>query len=432
MSTVSILPEKVNFPAPNWERAVREFSICFKKLRAPVLAFLLLLFGGNVWACSVPVFRYALEHWPSDAYQVVFFHRGTPTPKQGTYLVQLSPEGKAGKLAANVEVIAVDLDEASPDDPKTKDDLALWKEQNTETLPWMVVRYPLSIPIAKTIWAGEPTDEAIDSLLNSPKRRAIAERLVKGETAVWVFLESGNKEKDDAAFFTLQTELKRAEQELELPAPDPQDVADGLISVDQAALKVQFSIQRVSRTDPNEAVFVNMLLDSEEGLRDTEFDGQPMAFPIFGRGRSLYAVIGAGIQRDVILDACRFLTGPCSCQVKDQNPGVDLLMAVDWENVVTKQIPIDESLPPLPVIAPLKESSESSVPAEKTPAEPATEKEKAAYPEASSTPTDSTVATTTTDISPPEVGSKVMTTTLICFAAALAGIAVLSLFLWKP
>lgn len=399
-------------------------------LTKPLLAVLLVFLGTNAWACSVPVFRYALEHWQSDPYQVVFFHKGQLTPKQGTYLIQLGPEGKAGKIAANVQTVAVDLNEAASDDPKTKDDLALWKEQNTETLPWLAVRYPLSIPISKTIWAGEPSEEAIGNLLDSPKRRTVAERILKGDTAVWVLLESGNKEADDKAFFTLQTELKRCEQELELPTPDPQDVADGLISVDQAELKVQFSVLRLSRTDPTEAFFVNMLLDSEEGLRDKEFDGQPMAFPIFGRGRSLYAVVGAGIQRDVILDACRFLTGPCSCQVKDQNPGVDLLLAVDWERVVTKQIAIDESLPPLPVIAPLEQSADPKAPLEKTSASVEGETEKADDAESDSQPADSAAATATKEVTAP-VGSKVMTTTLICLAAAIAGIALMSLFLVK-
>jgi hypothetical protein len=245
-----------------------------------------------------------------------------------------------------------------------------------------------------------------------------------------VLLESGNKDKDEEAFFTLQTELKRCEQELQLPAPDPQDVADGLISVDQAELKVQFSLLRVSRTDPNEAFFVNMLLDSEQGLRDKEFDGQPMAFPIFGRGRSLYAVIGAGIQRDVILDACRFLTGPCSCQVKEQNPGVDLLMAVDWERVITKQIAIDESLPPLPVIAPLQETSTSAKPFETTASATDAEAENADAESTTSSP-ENTMAAATQESAPPLVGSKVMMTTLICLAVAIAGIAAMSIFLVK-
>ncbi len=41
----------------------------------PGLAFLLLC-STSVCACNVPVFRYALERWPADNYEVVVFHRG--------------------------------------------------------------------------------------------------------------------------------------------------------------------------------------------------------------------------------------------------------------------------------------------------------------------------------------------------------------------
>ena len=33
-----------------------------------------------------------------------------------------------------------------------------------------------------------------------------------------------------------------------------------------------------------------------------------------------------------------FLIGKCSCQVKDLNPGVDLLMAADWDNLMKTQV----------------------------------------------------------------------------------------------
>ncbi|TWW12353.1 hypothetical protein E3A20_01920, partial [Planctomyces bekefii] len=36
-----------------------------------------------------------------------------------------------------------------------------------------------------------------------------------------------------------------------------------------------------------------------------------------GRGRVLYALVGDGIAEGTIAAACDFLTGPCSCQVKE-------------------------------------------------------------------------------------------------------------------
>ena len=42
-----------------------------------------------------------------------------------------------------------------------------------------------------------------------------------------------------------------------------------------------------------------------------------------------------------------FLTGGCQCTVKAQNPGVDLIMNVDWDKLVVPSETIDEELPPL-------------------------------------------------------------------------------------
>lgn len=90
----------------------------------------------------------------------------------------------------------------------------------------------------------------------------------------------------------------------------------------------KFPIVDVSRDDPGEAVFRRMLLMSEPDLRDYD---EPMAFPVFGRGRALYALVGAGINPDTIAEACMFLTSRCSCVVKELNPGMDLLMTANWD-----------------------------------------------------------------------------------------------------
>ena len=87
----------------------------------------------------------------------------------------------------------------------------------------------------------------------------------------------------------------------------------------------------MKRDDPAEAFVLDALLNSEEDLRD--FD-EPMAFPVFGRGRVLYALIGKGISPETIGIATTFITGPCSCQVKNQNPGFDLLTGLDWDKAV--------------------------------------------------------------------------------------------------
>ena len=42
----------------------------------------LALLTATASACSVPVFRYALEHWPADPFQITVFHRGTMNDAQ--------------------------------------------------------------------------------------------------------------------------------------------------------------------------------------------------------------------------------------------------------------------------------------------------------------------------------------------------------------
>jgi hypothetical protein len=51
--------------------------------------------------------------------------------------------------------------------------------------------------------------------------------------------------------------------------------------------------------------------------------------------------------------AAQFLIGSCSCQVKEQNPGVDLVMAVDWKKMVKDQAMPGQQLPELSEIADL-------------------------------------------------------------------------------
>ncbi len=94
-------------------------------------------------------------------------------------------------------------------------------------------------------------------------------------------------------------------------------------------------------------LLTEMLLRIEPDLLEEPQVSQPMAFPLFGRGRALYALVGKGIAPDVIEEASVFLTGGCQCTVKAQNPGVDLIMNVDWDKLVVPTETIDKELPPL-------------------------------------------------------------------------------------
>jgi hypothetical protein len=172
------------------------------------------------------------------------------------------------------------------------------------------------------------SEPAIRQLLDSPVRKEIARRLAQGQSAVWVLLECGIPTKDQSAAKLIESRLAYLATVLKLPTLDQQDIVNGLVSVAQEDLKLEFSILRLSRTDPAEQALVKMLLGTEPDLEETL---EPIAFPIFGRGRALYALVGKGINHETLDEACSFLIGSCSCQVKELNPGVDLLLAADWD-----------------------------------------------------------------------------------------------------
>ena len=297
--------------------------------------------AGTLMACSVPVCRYALERWKADLFDVVVFHDAPLSQQQHEILDSLRPD-ENGKKPANVHVTLVNVNEEVP--PLFQ---PMWEANRNETLPRMVVRYPDPRVAPDGFWSNDISRKSIGLLLDSKVRRLVGEELVKGTSAVWILLESGDSEKDAAAEKRILDRLEHLEHTLEISKPDAQDIEEGLVAIDPDKLELSFRMFRLSRTDATESFFVDSLLNTEKDLRDDEYAGQPMAFPIFGRGRCLYALIGDGIDNDNIDEACQFLAGPCSCQVKNQNPGVDMLMATDWDALVNATIDVDNSLPPL-------------------------------------------------------------------------------------
>ena len=291
-------------------------------------------------ACSVPVFRYALERWQADPYEVFVFHRGPLTAPQQAQVDRLTREGEAGKTFANVRLTTCDLD----NDPDP-DLLQLWQAQKTETTPWLAVHYPVASRNPTPVWKGPLRESNVSALLKSPMRKTIADRLIKGHTSVWVLLESGDQAADEQAAVTLIARLAHLEKNLKLPEISEEDIAQGLVLIDPEDLQVKFSLLRLSRKNAAERMFIEMLLSSEDDLREDK--PQPMAFPIFGRGRALYALVGKGINNDTIDAAGTDLTGPCTCTIKEQNPGIDMLMPVAWDELVERLPEADRPLPPL-------------------------------------------------------------------------------------
>jgi len=283
-------------------------------------------------ACNVPVFRYALEQWKPDVYNVVVFDR-KGIASEGFDLLQRAINRDS---TVNFSLTLIDV--------STEEGKAIADKNGVREFPWVQLFYPPGPQVREPAWEGRLNAIQAERLLESPARSALAEGLLAGDAAVWVLLACGDARKDKKALDALQKNLAKASRELEIPKTGV-DINGNPIGVHGFEnLRVHFGWHAVYRDDPDEAVLVRMLLGSESDLADYD---EPVAFPVFGRGRALYALVGNGIDERNIFAACRSLVDWCSCEIKALHPGTDLLISADWSNPAGGRMVRIEELPPL-------------------------------------------------------------------------------------
>ena len=311
---------------------------------ALLLVCLSIFMSVPLYSCSVPVFRYALERWQPSPYEIVIFYEKSLSAND-KLLIKMLNEHEAGEKA-NITVRPVDITLEMDDDTSS-----IWKSVKQKKLPVMAVFYPflsfggeLSRSEIPAAWYSGLTEKNIKLVLDSPVRRELARQMLKGVSVVWLLIESGDKNKDAAAEKALLTESARLEKSIKLPEP----VETDYLYLDKLKLKLSLSVMKVSRTDPNEILLIKSLLNSSKEMKNIK---EPVAFPVFGKGRVFYPLAGMNIKPEKIQKTVEFLAGPCACTIKEQNPGMDLLMSIKWGSLITSTLSIDKELPPLKGLA---------------------------------------------------------------------------------
>jgi hypothetical protein len=322
-------------PTPSRPASMPLPAVPLRRL-APAVAVVLLAAAAQ--ACSIPVFRYALERWRPDPYEVLVYHRGELTHEQHEVLARLHPEYVPGEPTPNASVTRVDLDaQVRPEFA------AIWEADGGEALPWIVLRTPWKGENF-TVWKGPLAAESVDAVLSSPVRAEVIRRLAGGDSVVWVFLAGADAAESDRLAETARSQLAALEGGIQLPEIRPEDLTS--LSVDPASLGLKFSFLRLKPDDPREQLMVRSMLAVKPGLAEAAAAGEPMLYPVFGRGRIFFPLVGSDIQPINLEDLARFLCGACQCTIKEQNPGLDLLTNVDWDAYVLG-IPTEKPLPPL-------------------------------------------------------------------------------------
>ncbi len=295
-----------------------------------VLCFLLALVGARPAAgCSIPVFEYALQFWMPADYEVFVFHED-PLSQQQQALVselqELADYRKAERL--NARVTRADVTGELAEEVQK-----LWEQQSPTATPWLVVCLPGMGMELFPVWSGELVRENVKMLAGSPLRSRLAEQILSGTSIVWVLMESGQQQNDDRAAELIQEALPRLEKELVLP-----------IAYDYGYYGEEQDAESAPPEEHPELSFIRLQADSEQEemihsilsatLPQERWNPSeaPLAFPVFGRGRVLDVLAGEEINARNVEDLCRFLTGACQCTIKAQNPGLDLMMAANWED----------------------------------------------------------------------------------------------------
>ena len=264
------------------------------------LAFCLAACGAQ--ACTIPVFRFALDRWESDGFRLVVPAANLKQPDTSKLLIPLR-----GNASANIKV-------KEDSDASVTEARLLDSRDGNETL-----------------WSGALNAGNLENLLESPARKELLKRILEGESVIWVVVDNGRPE-SKAAADRMEKRLRYLEQVIALPPQDPNDPDSQLGP--GPALKLKLTLMRVSQTDATEKLFCAMLAGKK--CAATLAKGDAFAAPVFGRGRVLGAWPMAELDDTALEDITMFLTGRCSCRVKNESPGWDVLLKVDWDSALRK------------------------------------------------------------------------------------------------
>ena len=299
-----------------------------------------ILLYSELFGCSVPVFRYALERWPSDPYIIKIFHKGKITKKQKQVIDYYRKFSNPQQL---IILTVVDLNSK----PLLGDALRISQNENKQKLPIVFVKYPIQSNI-KGLAGVYPLDmRSAVQVMESPTGRELARRLLKDDSAIYMQIDGVDSKKNSKSEQLVRKAVKQMNRELKLPHEQLEEgevLDEESMSYDANKLKIKFSFLRISRKNSADKAFIEILLNSEKGLKKIK---GPLVFPVYGRARALFAFSGDGINIENMKDAGAFLTGSCSCEVKAQNPGLDLLVPVAWDDFVHYEVNVDDELPPL-------------------------------------------------------------------------------------
>lgn len=289
--------------ADNGRRALR--SAC-----PFVILICLLGYGPPARSCDDPVYRYALTRWQRSAYATYYFYRGREAEADAE-VNRLLQKATSGDSHANLIFRKLNVDELKPDSFEH----SVWQRYKSDTLPVHLILTPRRT----ALFSGRLSPAMLSAIVRSPLRDQMARALCSGTAGVLLLMTTTDTAENERAEKVVKAVIGLAKKE--------QDRDVGFL--------------KVARADKAERWFVAALLELEDDLKEID---KPMVFGIFGRARALEPYLSKGINEDLLAECLGYIQGPCSCEIKAQAPGMDLLTDWDWDGNIAETLRFTEEV----------------------------------------------------------------------------------------
>jgi len=215
----------------------------------------------------------------------------------------------------------------------------------------VAIYYPAAIKQPQPFWMGtlDALEKQLPVLLDSPVRKDLIQRILEGDSVVWILLMDKEDTSSKSLVPPLEEYLMKVRMEqlsgnmfsvpTEAEAVAAENATPGL-----SAPVTSFSVLPLYRNDPAEEFLCQSIQASSPALAK---EAGPFLIPVFGRGRMLAPIRYQETNRGEVALICRLLCGPCFCDTKDANPGVDLLLSVSWDELIAGKTTLANLFPNL-------------------------------------------------------------------------------------
>lgn len=229
-------------------------------------------------ACTTKVSEWVLLNSPANQYSLIYFYNGqlheTVRNQQASITREIKP--------ANIDFRSI--------------------EKKDITQPYYALYY------GNRFLERYNDPKELTGLTDSPLREKIASEIMTGKLCVLTYLTSGIRDKDEKGMQIIRKALSGS------------------------PFKDIITVVELSRNSTEESHFIKLLLNVEDDLKVIH---EPMLFGVFGRFKALEPLLGKGITEENINLMIDFLTADCSCLIKDNLPGTDILCTNQWDNPPT-------------------------------------------------------------------------------------------------